>query len=271
MHILTRVIFVWLCLLQTAPALEPDYRQVLVTTTTNSVRVRLPLTDVTGKVRVKELSPDSFGLPVAPSKTVLGKKHYLEWQIGYDVPHTNSPTLVPQVQFTRKGETKYGHELAKILFETVRLGLISTNELAGELALLKKNSLGTFEESRTVEVEVSKNKTADGFQSAVQKMPQFTKTTPHGSVQIQLKPKQRAIGYQAMIYVCLPMNEVLDMNGSPREPSKAKSKETVLYEFNSANAAFLMDIVHAFGIASKQHNEDIRNILGKVLEAATKP
>ena len=30
---------------------------------------------------------------------------------------------------TRKGETKYGHELSKILFEAVRLGLISTNQL----------------------------------------------------------------------------------------------------------------------------------------------
>lgn len=249
-------------------AADADYKQVLVSVETNSIRVRLPLTDVTGKVRVKEMTPDGFGLPVAPSKTVLGKKHYLEWQIGYDVPHTNSPTVVPQISFIRKGEIKYGHELSKILFEAVRLGIISTNEVAGELALLQKNSTGTFEESRTVEVEVSTNNTTDGFQSAVQKLPQFTKTTPHGSVQIQLKQKQRAVGYQAMIYVCLPMSEVLTMDGSPRSPAKAKSKETVLYEFNAENAAFLMDIVHAFGMASRQHNEDIRNILGKILETA---
>ena len=92
---------------------------------------------------------------------------------------------------------------------------------------MKKNSAGTFEESRAVEVEVSTNKSSDGFHSAVQKVPQFTKTTPQGSVQIQLKPKQRAVGYQAMIYVCLPMSEVLAMDGSPRKATKAKSKETV--------------------------------------------
>lgn len=268
MQILARITFLWLCLLQTTPASEPDYRQVLVTATTNSVMVRLPLTDVTGKVRVKKTSPDGFGLPVAPSKTVLGKEHYLEWQIGYDVPNTNSPTVVPQIRFTRKGETKYGHELSKILFESVRLGFISTNAVASELTLLKNNSTGTFEESRSVEIEVSTNKTADGFQSAVQRVPQFTKTTPFGAVQIQLKPKQRAVGYQAMIYVCLSMSEVLSRDGSPRQPAKALSKETVLYEFNARNAAFLMDIVHAFGIASKQHNEDIQKILGKILEMA---
>ena len=247
---------------------DADYKLVLVSTTTNAVRVRLPLTDVTGKVRVKEKSSDGFGLPVAPSKFSLGKKHYLEWQIGYDTPDANDVSVVPEIKFTRKGETKYGHELSKILFESVRLGLISTNELVRELELLKKNSTGTFEESRTVEVEVSTNATADGFQSAVQKLPQFTKTTPHGSVQIQLKQKQRAVGYQAMIYVCLPMDELLTADGSPRKVGPAKSKETVFYDFNRENAAFLLDVLHAFGIASQQHNEDIQKILGKILEPA---
>ena len=79
---------------------DADYKQVLVFTNGDSVRVRLPLTDVTGKVRVKEMTPDGFGIPVAPSKTVLGEKHYLEWQIGYDIPNTNSPSVVPQIIFS---------------------------------------------------------------------------------------------------------------------------------------------------------------------------
>jgi len=102
----------------------------------------------------------------------------------------------------------------------------------------------------------------------VQRLPQFTKTTPRGWVQIQLKQKQRAVGYQAMVYVCLPMSEVLAMDGSPRQAGRAHSKETVFYDFNEDNAAFLLDIIHAFGIASSQHNEDIRKILGKILETA---
>src|ERR1039457_4552459 len=76
---------------------DADYKQVIIPTTGEAVRVRLPLTDVTGKVRVKEKSSDGFGLPVAPSKTSLGKKHYLEWQIGYDIPNTNSPSVVPEI------------------------------------------------------------------------------------------------------------------------------------------------------------------------------
>jgi hypothetical protein len=244
-----------------------DYKLVRVETNGEAVRVRLPLTDVTGKVRVKEKSSDGFGLPVAPSKVVLGKKHYLEWQIGYDLPNTNSPTVVPEIKFIRNGETKYGHELSKIVFEAVRRGILSTNDLVREIAALKKIPTAEFEENQAVQVEVSTNAPADGFQSAIQRLPQFTKTTPHGWVQIQLKQKQRAVGYQAMVYVCLPMNEVLAMDGSPRRAGPAKSKETVYYDFTPANAAFLLDVIHAFGIASAQHNEDIRKILGKILEA----
>jgi hypothetical protein len=247
---------------------DVDYKQVLIVSTTNSIRVRLPLTDVTGKVRVKEMSPDGFGVPIAPMKTALGEKDYLEWQIGYDIPNTNSPSVVPEIKFIRNGETKYGHELSKIIFEAVRIGILSTNDLIREIDELKNIPPTEFEESRAVQVEVSTNAAADGFQSAIQRLPQFTKTTPHGSVQIQLKQKQRAVGYQAMVYVCLPMDQVLDADGNLRKTSPAKSKETVFYDFNRANAAFILDVIHAFGMASQQHNDDIRQILGKILEAA---
>jgi hypothetical protein len=256
------------CLSFCAFCADANYKQVLVFTNGGSVRVRLPLTDVTGKVRVKEMTPDGFGIPVAPSKTSLGEKHYIEWQIGYDIPNTNSPSVVPEIKFSRGGETKYGHELSKIIFESVRLGLLSTNDLIREMESLKKIPATGFEESQPVQVETSTNAAANGFQGAVERLPQFTKSTPHGSVQIQLKQKQRAVGYQAMVYVCLPMNQVLDMAGNPRPPGPAKSKETVYYDFNHANVAFILDIVQAFGMASQQHNEDIRQILGTILETA---
>ena len=247
---------------------DADYKSVLVAVTNDSIRVRLSLTDVTGKVRVKERTPDGFGLPLAPMKTALGKKHYLEWQIGYDTPSTNSPTLVPQIIFTRNGETKHGHELSKIIFESVRLGLLSTNQIIAELAALKKIPAADFEENQPMLVETDTNNSAGGFQRAVQRIPQFTKNSPFGSVQIQLKQKQRAVGYQAMVYVCLPLNQVLTADGTLRKSSPAKSKETIYYDFNRANAPFLLDIIHAFGMASRQHNEDVGKILNLVLQHA---
>ena len=259
-------VLIFACLAMHAFCVDANYKLVRIETLTNAVRVRLPLTDVTGKVRVKKKSSDGFGLPVAPSKTVLDEKYYLEWQIGYDIPNTNSPSVVPEIKYLRNGETKYGHELSEIIFEAVQLGILSTNDLIREINSLEKIPPGEFEESQAVQVEVSTNNSADGFQSAIQRLPQFTKSTPYGWVQIQLKQKQRAVGYQAMVYVCLPMNEVLAMDGSPRRAGNAKSKETIYYVFNRVNAAFLLDIIDAFGIASQQHNEDLQNILGKILE-----
>lgn len=83
-----------------------------------------------------------------------------------------------------------------------------------------------------------------------------------------LKQKQRAAGYQAKVYVCLPKHQVLDMSGQPRPPGKAISKETVCYDFDRENALFILDIIRVFGLASQQHNEGIREIIGKILQTA---
>jgi hypothetical protein len=247
---------------------DAEYKQVLISTGTNVVRVRLPLTDVTGKVRAKAKSPDGFGIPIAPSKTVLGKKHYLEWQIGYDTPDANDQTAVPEIKFKRGRETKYGHEFSKIIFESVRLGLLTTNEIRAEISALEKIPAADFEENQPVKIETETNAAAGGFERAEQRVPQFTKTSAHGWVQIQLKQKQRAVGYQAMVYVCLPMTEVLTMGGEPRKAGRAKAKETVYYDFTNENAGLLRDIIRAFGLASAQHNEDMRTILELVLKNA---
>ena len=261
-------VFVFICFTFRAHCADVDYRQVFVSENYGSVRVRLPLTYLTGKVRVKEKAFSSIGIPVAPTKTLLGDKFYIEWQIGYDIPDTNSPTVVPEIKFTRNGETKYGHELSRIIFDAVQIGVLSTNDLAREIEALKKIQPSEFEENQPMQVETSTNIAANGFQGSIQRLPEFIKTTPHGSVQIQLKQKQRAVGFQAMVYVCLPMNQVLDMKGNVRQPGPALPKETVYYDFNADNAAFILDIVHAFGIASQQHNDDIRQILEKILEVS---
>jgi len=258
------------CLPSASHAADAEYKLVLVIPTNDAVLVRLPLTDVTGKVRVKERTPDGFGIPIAPLKTRLGQQHYLEWQIGYDSPTTNSPSSVPQINFTRKGETKYGHELSKILLAALRLGILSTNDLQREIAMLPKLAEKNFEERESIQMEAAQKADETGFSRSIQRVPQFIKLTDHGAVQIQLKPKQRAVGYQAMIYVCLPMDQVLNAAGEPRKPAAAKPKETVGYRFDRANAGFLLDITRAFAMASKQHNEDIGNILSKILETSAK-
>ena len=254
-------------------AADTEYKQVRIEAVGETVRVRLPLTDVTGKVRPKQRTKDGYGEPVAPTKTKLGEKHYLEWQIGYDSRTPDAPNVVKEIRFERRGETKYGTELTKILVESLRVGFISTNDLARERERLAKFADATLEEHESITIEKTspdgKNKSLpEGFARWTEKVPQFIRETAHGSVQIQIKPKQRAVGNQAMIYVCLPMTKALVSDGSPRKPEAARSKETVFYVFDRANKDFLFDIVRAFGMASRQHNEDMNKILGKVLETS---
>lgn len=254
-------------------AADTEYKQVRIEVVGEAVRVRLPLTDVTGKVRPKQRTEDGYGQPIAPTKTKLGEKHYLEWQIGYDSRTPDAPNVVKEVSFMRRGEIKYGTELTKILVESLRVGFVSTNDLARERERLAKFADATLEEHEGITIEKTspdgKNKSLpEGFARWTEKVPQFIRETTNGSVQIQIKPKQRAVGNQAMIYVCIPMTKMLVSDGSPRKPEAAKSKETVFYDFSRANKDFLFDIVRAFGMASRQHNEDMNKILGTILEVS---
>ncbi len=256
-------------------AADTEYRLIRVEAAGQAVRVRLPLTDVTGKVRPKQRTDDGNGEALAPTKTVIGAKQYLEWQISYDTRDAAAPNVVKEIQFTRRGETKFGAELSLMLVEALRLGVISTNDVLRERERLAKLAEATLEEREGTTIEKTppdpKGGLPDGFTRWTQKTPQFVRETEHGWIQIQLKPRQRAVGNQAMVYVCVPLNRVLAADGAPRPPGPARTKETVFYDFTRANAGFLLDIVRAFAIASKQHNEDMGNILGAILGPVNAP
>ena len=254
-------------------AADTEYKLVQIEPLPTAVSVRLPLTDVTGKVRPKQRTDDGYGEALAPTKTALGAKHYLEWQIGYDTRDATAPNVVKEIQFTRRGETKFGAELSKLLVEALRLGVIATNDLLRERDRLAKLAETTLEEREGITTEKTPLDTKggtlpEGFTRWTQKTPQFLRETDHGWIQIQLKPRQRGVGNQAMVYVCLPLTAVRGPDGKPRPPGPAHTKETVFYHFDQSNRGFLLDIVRAFAIASKQHNEDMGNILGKILEVA---
>ena len=258
-----------------ALAADTEYRLIRIEPSGQSVRVRLPLTDVTGKVRPKERTADGYGEPLAPTKTALGQKHYLEWQIGYDSRDAAAPNVVKEIEFIRKGETKFGAELSKMLVDALRLGVISKEDLLRERDRLAKLAEATLEEREGITTEKTPldpkgGALPEGFTRWTQKVPQFLRETEHGWIQIQIKPRQRAVGNQAMVYVCLPMTAVRTPDGKLRPAGPAHTKETVFYHFDKANSGFLLDIVRAFAIASKQHNEDMGQILGKILEVAGK-
>lgn len=88
----------------------------------NKIFVDIPLTTQSGKTRVKIRSSFyEYGLPSATRQTPFTQKHYIEWQIGYDVDIKNKEkltlTTIPNIQFIgANGKTKALYELSEFLF-----------------------------------------------------------------------------------------------------------------------------------------------------------
>jgi len=261
---LTAIIAVWT--IGPAFAADTDYKRILIEPATGAVTARLPLTDVSGAARVKRFdSAAGVGVPIAPTKTALDDACYLEWQISYDTTNPQHWSAVPAIRFQRDSRTKYGCELSKLLSEARILGLLSDTQLRAVRAELTALRGVTLEENEkmTVSPDPSANASAlpEGFSRHVVKTPVLQKVTPAGRIEIQLKQKQRAVGYQAMVYACIPFSRW------DRPVGPARTKETVLVRFTGENAGYLLDLVRAFGIASREHNDD----LGKILDALLGP
>ena len=246
-----------------AKAADADYKHILVEPRGGAVEVRLPLTDVTGPARVKRRQDDGFGIPIAPTRTALDASCYIEWQISYDTTEPVHWSLVPEVKFQRDTRTKYGCELTKILARA-----LSRDELTAlrrELDTLRPVDLESAEKTALVP---EPGAAPAGFERFVQKVPQLIRSTPHGAVEIQFKPRQRAVGYQPMVFVCLPQTVWRRADGELRGEGNARTKETVLVRFDATNRELLLSIVRAFAIASREHNEDLTKILDALLAAA---
>jgi hypothetical protein len=270
-----RRLFPFLLALALVPSAWSGAPDVAIHAAPDAIEVLLPLTAVTGKVRVKQRAADGFGIPIAPRQTRLDSRCYLEWQIGYDTPDPHSSTVAPGIVFQRRDETKYGHELSAILLDARQAGLLSDKELRATRDFLAKHRDGPFfEDSEKITLEQtarSAESLPSGFEGRVEKVPIYLKHTPAGSIELALRHKQRAVGYQAMLYVCLPVDKLSRPDGSPRADGPAQPREIAIYRFTRARMGFLMDIARAFGMASRQHNEDLTKIIVLVLAQPLTP
>lgn len=254
-----------------ALAAEAEYKQILVTPRDGFVEVRLPLTDVTGPARVKQRGADGFGMPIAPSRTKLDGSCYIEWQISYDTPGSEHPSIVREVKFQRDGRTKFGCELTKMLAVALEQRVLTRADLKAlraELDTLRKVDLASSEKVALEPVAEAGAGVPGEFERFTQRVPQLVASTPAGSVEIQFKPKQRAVGYQPMVYVCVPSKAWRQPDGAARTQVPARVKETVTVRFGAEQRELLITIVRAFGIASHEHNEDLCKILDAILSTA---
>lgn len=199
----------------------------------------LPLTQPTGKVRVKRM-----GNPIATRKVPLRPDDELEWQIAYQDSHGNP------VEFWRLPQLAYQY------------GLLDEFDLQ-KMQNIIANFNKFCDEAFAVEVETTSSE-FEGFQLRWRKHPVLRRELRLGSeleaaIEIEIRHRQRAIGFQPMIFLLVPLRRCKpsDLLGRP-----AKLKERAYW---SPSKAVLIALIHAFSIASRSYQRDMVDFVEKLV------
>ena len=191
------------------------------------LKYQIPLTKISGKIRIKErLAFSDYGLPIAPTKTILSPKHYIEWQIGYDkdeIVYYNHHFL------DYKNKKKQIDELSKFLLFGLKNSLISKNEILDLKSFIENNKI--FIET-TQEIQrtnfIKENLAGIEFLKSKVSYPLLVHQFQNKDIlcEIIVREKQRAVGVMPMLYFCVPMSVIYDRNGTQNFIGReVKSKE----------------------------------------------
>lgn len=241
------------------------------------IRVALPLTAATGKIRVKRRSVlAEYGVPVATRREAFGLDCYVEWQIGYDAVVADSEklklTTLPEKRFVgANGREKALYELSEYLFllrEWKFLSRKEFSELAKKLKAIPREHLFDVHPDLAIKRCYPTEKTLNGVQflsTRVEYPLVIHKFGPYEIVaEIITREKQRAVGVQPMLYFCVPVTELAA--NPPLVGRVAECKETADFIVNRSNARVFLELLHLFGMLSESHRRDVLSIISVILE-----
>ncbi|MDR3001387.1 MAG: R.Pab1 family restriction endonuclease [Fibromonadaceae bacterium] len=241
------------------------------------IRVAVPLTATSGKVRIKQRSMlNEYGIPVATCQTELTQSCYVEWQIGYDVvtkekEKLNLTTLKDFKFIGANGKEKALYELSEYVYYMVKWNFIPRaylRDLEKFLVDIPKenlfdlNSELSIKRSNFIEKEfngINFLQTKVEYPLIVHKFGKYEIIT-----EITIKEKQRAVGVMPMLYLCFPITEL------KTEPillgRKARSKEEAEFIVNKDNADIFLQLLRLFGMLSENHRKDVLHIIDVILK-----
>ena len=204
----------------------------------------LPITLPTSLVRVKDIWGDPIGSVRSQN---LNENWYAEWQISY---------------FDENRQLVELGEMFKLL--VTKLKDVNETEIK-ELYNHVKDRDFFFDETFSISTEKGeKAEKFEGFTLLHRKAPILRKQLSDGSIiHIELRHKQKAVGYQAMLYIFIPIKNVISKSdGSFIVNRPARQKEIVLW---FPGKEHIIELVKSFSVMSKRHFEDILSIIEKFL------
>lgn len=240
-----------------------------VVNTTDDVFVNLPLTKPTGKIRIKRRSFFAeYGAPVAPRQVPLTQSSYVEWQIGYDLlassENQDKTSLGDSTFKNYKGETKFAYELSEIVLYAWRHGLVNDADIVKCISDIRSVSdANTFEETASISRTNPKEVNINGlpFYEMNVSYPLFVHRFGQYEIfaEIMIREKQKAVGTQAMLYVCLPITALTFL----KQPigRTLEAKECAEWHIGREEAALSLELFRVFGMLSPKHRHDVISIL----------
>lgn len=233
------------------------------------VFVNLPLTKPTGKIRIKRRSVFcEYGQPARPRQDVLTQTSYVEWQIGYDLLAEDSnraKTSLAGRTFTNyRGEAKFAYELSEIVFYAKERGLLdgaAIRDCHEKILSVKEGETfeATAEITRTHPKAVQRNGLE--FYEMHVSYPLFVHRFGPYEIyaEIVIREKQKAVGTQAMLYVCVPVT-ALEFKNPPIGRALA-AKECGEWRIGKEEAHLALEMFRVFGMLSAKHRHDVLRIL----------
>jgi hypothetical protein len=230
--------------------------------------VNIPMTKPSGKVRIKRRSFFAlYGEPVAPRQHKMSQENYIEWQIGYDLlaneENKKKTTIIEKTFINYKKEKKYCYELSEILYYSKQRKIISEEEI--QMAYREIRNISpekTFEETATISRTNPKEVKINGmdFYSMNVSYPLFVHRFGQYEIfaEIMIREKQKAMGTQAMLYVCIPVTALqFQTNVLGRI---IESKECAKWIIGREEALLVLEMFRVFGMLSSKHRFDVLSI-----------
>jgi hypothetical protein len=198
---------------------------------------KLPITLPTSKVRIKRKDE-----PIAARQSVINDDDLLEWQISYK----------------KNGSLIEAGKMLKLAYENK---LFTQEELEKLEEFAKTTPL--FDQNFEIKKEETGKKFLEEFEIIFRHVPIIRKELENGCfVEAELKHKQKAVGYQPMLYIFIPAKNVVSDSWIPLVGRCAQQKEVVKWYPTKKD---IEGTIKTFSVLSQKHKSDIIEIINKIL------
>ena len=162
----------------------------------------------------------------------------------------------------KDNKTYVMYELADLFEMAMKNNVISKEEIK-ELLNFNKEKID-IEGQYSVQRKPLNKTISENFEYFEENAPLFIKRmNDKFFTEIQIKHKQRAVGYQGMVYFCIWIKSLKDKEGKSLMGRKANPNEKVIAELSKED---LFDIAKTFMITSQDHEWDMKTILKGIIK-----